>query len=249
MNSIPRWLSMTIAVLLALLIIIVGTSQALLAWSRADLTSSTRSITITAEGKVSASPDTAEVDASIVSTGTNAQATQSDMDQKAAQLVAYLQKSGVAQSDISTSEYTLYPEYNNSSNSNTITGYSASETLSAKIHDLSKVSSLLGGVTQNGANQIESVNYTIDNSDNYREQARQQALSNAGQKAQDLANAAHVKLGKLITFSEDNNDSTPPVYPMAMADVAGGTNASSSATVPSGTQDITEDISVTYALK
>ena len=253
-SLVPRSLAITFIIFLLLLVIIIGANQVYGVFSHIQPASSSRTITITAEGRVSASPDTAEVGASIVSNGSTAQATQSGMDQKAAQLLAYLKTSGVAASDISTSGYSLYPQYDyTAGNNNKITGYSASETLQAKIHDLNKVGDILGGITQNGANQIQSVSYIFNDPNQLQEQAREQALSSAGQKAQALADAAGVKLGKLVTFTVDNNNSTSPVYPMAMSVSAGiGGTASAPAnisSVPSGTQDIIEDVSVTYDLK
>ncbi len=249
MNSIPRWLSITIATLLVLLIIVIGVNQGLAAWSRTSQAPNGRTITITAEGKVTATPDTAVVDASIVGNDTTQQKAQSDIDQNAAKLVAFLQSSGIDKSDISTSGYNLYPQYDNTGKApNTITGYSASETLTVKIKDISKVSDIIGGLTQNGSNQIQNVSYTINDPDALREQARQQALQSAGQKAADLASAAHVKLGKLITFSEQG-DSVPPIYPQAMAVGSANGAMADKATLPAGSQDITEDVSVTYELK
>jgi len=250
-RPIPSWLAITFIIFLLLLVIVIGANQVYGFLGHVQPTTS-RTITITAEGRVSASPDTAEMDASIVSNGSTAADTQSSMDTKAAQLLAYLKNSGVAAADISTSDYSLYPQYDYTpGNNNKITGYSASETLQAKIHDLTKVDSILGGITQNGANQIQSVSYIFNDPNQLQDQAREQALSNAAQKAQALASAAGVKLGKLVTFSEQNTNSTPPVYPMAAMAQASGTTSSVAnvSSVPSGTQDIIEDVSVTYALK
>lgn len=247
---IPSWLAVTFIVVLLLLVIVIGANQVYGFLGHVQPTTS-RTITITAEGRVSASPDTAEVSSSIVSNGSSAQDTQSAIDTKAAQLLAYLKSSGVSSSDISTSDYSLYPQYDYTpGNNNKITGYSASETLQAKIHDLSKVDSILGGITQNGANQIQSVSYIFNDPNQLQDQAREQALSNAAQKANALAAAAGVKLGKLVTFSEQNTNSTPPVYPMSAVAMGGASSSVANvSSVPSGTQDIIEDVSVTYSLK
>lgn len=249
MQAVPKWLSITFVSVLILLALAIGLDQTYGAIGKIQGASAARTITITAEGKVTSSPDTAELSASIVNNDTTAQTTQAGIDKKAAQLLSYLEQSGISQSDISTSDYSLYPQYNNAnSNNNAITGYSGSETLTAKIHDLTKVGVIIGGITQNGANQIESVNYTFSDPDALREQARQQALTSARQKAQDLANAAGVKIGKLVTFTDESANSTPPIYPMAVG-MGGGASPADVSSVPSGTQDIVEDVSVTYQIK
>jgi uncharacterized protein YggE len=250
---IPKWLAIAFVSILSLLIIVVGVSQinTLVAQSRSA--TNKRTITITAEGKISASPDMAIISASIVSNDqSTAEAAQNSLDTQSIKLVSYLKTSGIADGDINTSDYNLSPQYSDQKDYIKITGYSVTETLTAKIHDLTKVGSIIGGLTQNGANQIQSVSYTFNDPDALREQAREKALASSKQKAEQLANAAGVKLGKFVTFSEDNGSSVVPIpmvsNAMSVAAVA-PTAYKDVSTVPVGNQDFVEDISVTYELK
>lgn len=127
------------------------------------------------------------------------------------------------------------------------------------MHDFNKVGALLDGVTQNGANQIQNVQYTFNDLNALTEQARVQALSNARAQAQKLAEAAGIKLGKLITFTESSNGAGRPV-PYLMMDKglaspasvggfgAGGAVAPVSQTEP-GSQDFIENVDVVFELK
>jgi len=249
---IPKWLAVTFVSILSLLIIIVAVSQINTLVAQSKSAANKRTVTITAEGKISASPDMAIVSASIVSNESTAQATQDNLDSQSTKLVSYLKTSGIADGDINTSDYNLSPQYGDQKDYTKITGYSATETLTAKVHDLTKVGSIIGGLTDNGVNQIQSVSYTFNDPDALREQAREKALASSKQKAEDLANAAGVKLGKFVTFSESNGSSITPV-PMVSNAMSLGAAAPAAykdvSTVPVGNQDFVEDISVTYELK
>ena len=254
MNLIPKWLAITFVSMLSLLVVIVAINQISTIVAQNKSSTNKRTVTITAEGKISASPDLAVISASIVSNGqSTAEDAQNGLDSQSTKLVSYLKTSGIADGDINTSDYSLYPQYGNQADYTKITGYTASETLTAKVHDLTKVGTIIGGLTQNGANQIQSVSYTFNDPDALREQAREKALASSKQKAEDLANAAGVKLGKFVTFSEGGSNGVVPVpVPMSNAVAMSAASPEASfkdASVPVGNQDFVEDISVTYELK
>ena len=253
MNLIPKWLAITFVSILSILVVIVAINDISTMVAQSKSSTNKRTVTITAEGKISASPDMAIISASIVSNGqSTAEAAQNGLDSQSKKLVSYLKTSGIADSDINTSDYSLYPQYGNQADYTKITGYTASETLTAKVHDLSKVGSIIGGLTDNGANQIQSVNYTFNDPDAIREQAREKALASAKQKAEQLVNAAGAKLGKFVTFSEGGSSSVVPM-PMTANSMSVGAAAPAAykdvSTVPVGNQDFVEDLSVTYELK
>ena len=247
MQNIPKWLVQTIAGVLAILLIVVTISQVYTVHSKSTAVS-THTITISAEGKVTAQPDLVTVSAGVTNDADTAAQAQSDNASKMNKAIDFIKNNiGVKAEDISTSNYSIYPKYDYINGKAVASGYTANQTLVVKLHDLSKISNLLAGLTTNDINQIQNVAYTFDNPDNFREQAREQALANAKDKAQNLAKAAGVKLGSLVSFDENSSGGGPiPLYSAAKDGMGGGGNAPQ---VEPGTQDIIADISVTYEIK
>ena len=258
MDKVPSWLVQAVGVLLGLLIIVVIVTQVYAISDRAQGIGTQHTITITAEGKVTAAPDIATMNASVQVQDSTAAAATAKLNTKASAVVGYVKVQGIDAKDITTSNYNVSPQYDYTNmipaKQPSVTGYMATETVTIKIRDLTKVGSLIDGVVQNGANNIDGINYTFDNPDNIREQARELALTNAKAKAESLASAAGVQLGKLVTFSEQSA-TTPYPVPYAMNSVAspagigGGAKVAPVAPSEPGTQDITADVSVTYAIK
>ena len=252
MKGIPSWLLSLFGFLATLLLILVIISQAYALSAHVQGTNTTQhTITITATGKVTAAPDLAELSASVQTQASSAQSAQLQNTTQMNAVIAVIKKDGIASADIQTSDYSINPAYNFNSGLQKITGYTANQTITVNIHDLSLVGKVLTDVTAQGANEVGDVNYTFNNIDDFREQAREQALASAHDKAEKLASAAGAKLGKLVSFSDEDTP-TSIVYPMAAGAVSGNTMAEPAAqptpqTQP-GTQDITENVSVIYGI-
>ncbi len=249
MQNIPKWLVQTIAGVLAILLIVVTVSQLYTVQSKSKEVNSVHTITISAEGKVTAQPDLVTVTAGVQNEGDTAAKAQSDNSSKMNKAIDFIKnRIGVKAEDIHTQDYSIYPKYDYSSGKTVQSGYTVNQNLVVKLRDLSKISDLLSGLTDNGINQIQNVSYTFDSPDNFREQAREMALSNAKEKAGNLAKAAGVRLGSLVSFYENASGGGPiPYYSLQAKDgMGGGGNAPQ---MEPGTQDITASVSVTYEIK
>src|SRR3990167_2390641 len=163
---------------------------------------------MSAEGKVTAKPDRATLSFSVVTQGKEASKVQAENDAKMKTVVDFLKSEGIADEDIKTSGYNLYPQYDygypvsGETRPPTISGYNLTQTVSVKVSKLEDVSSIVGGLTSNGINQIDNVSYYIDDPDSLKAQAREEAIQKAKEKANKLAADLGVRLGKVINFSE-----------------------------------------------
>lgn len=210
--------------------------------------SKTRSISMSAEGKVSARPDLAVLSFAVVSQGKDPEKVQSDNDAKMTAVIGYLKDNGVNADDIQTSGYNLYPQYDYSQPQATqeIIGYNLTQNVTAKVRKLETVSAIVGGLTGKGVNQINSVAYTIDDPDKLKEEARGQAIDKAKQKANELADQIGVRLGKVINFTEGGGVVPQPYYDKLSPSLPFGGEASP---VEPGTQDVTVNVTLTFELK
>ena len=205
-------------------------------------------ITIEGTGKVTAAPNIAVTSVGLVTEKTDVAAAQTENSQKMKALVASLKKLGIADEDIKTAQYQIYPKYSyEEKKGSTITGYSISQSLDVKIRDLSKISEVLAAAGAAGANQVSGIQFTIDEPKNLRAEARAQAVKDAQDKADKLANDLGVHLGRVIGFSESQGGSPVP-YPM-MAKDAVGSYAEAAPQIQAGTLDIQSNVSVTYEIR
>ncbi|MBN1779354.1 MAG: SIMPL domain-containing protein [Candidatus Buchananbacteria bacterium] len=203
-------------------------------------------ITINGEGKVTAIPDIAEVSVGVQTDKSKVADAQKENTDKMNKLIAGLKDLKIDSKDIKTSSYNIYPRYDYSSSRQTLIGYTVSQSVTVKIRDLEQVSKVLDLAGSGGANQVGSLNFTIDDPENIKQDAREKALANAKEKAEALAKVAGVKLGRLVSFSESSSGGYPIAYREYFLDSSMKTVAGSAPTVEPGSQDVIVDVMVTY---
>jgi uncharacterized protein len=210
-----------------------------------------RTITVTSQGMTTATPDLAEVTFSVVSTGQDPQALTENNVAKMNAALEFLSSQNIATSDIATTGYDLEPSYNydNTSQRNYITGYSLTQTVTVKIHDLSNVAAVLGGLAPLGVNQIGGVNFTFNDPNSFVALARADAISQDELKAQEMAYQAGASLGEVVNVSENSFVPTPgPVYAMSASAGMAVPSVAVAPNIQPGTQDVTDNVTITYAL-
>lgn len=221
----------------------------LLGWK--DSFTPARTVTISAQGMTTATPDMAEIDFSVVTQGSSPQALSDDNNTKMGAVMQFISSQGIASSDIATTGYNLQPNYqwNKDTNADIIIGYTLTQTVEVKVRDLTKVADVLGGLAPLGVNQIGNVNFTFQNPDEFVAIARADALTKAEQEAAQMAAQAGASLGSIVTVNESQYVPMPqPVYAMSAGLGAAMAQAPTPSLAP-GTQDVTDTVTVTYQLK
>jgi hypothetical protein len=148
--------------------------------------------------------------------------------------------------DIKTSNYSLSPKYEYSKGKSILSGYILNQTVTATVRDLSKVGVILDGVVEKGANEISSVSLFVDKPEELKNKAREEAVKQAKEKANNAAKIAGFRLGRLVNFSE-NLSGEPRVYNEALS-MGGGTTAPAPKIEP-GSQEITVSVTLVYLIK
>jgi hypothetical protein len=240
------------ALLAALIIGIVGVGLPTLVQWVASVPPA-RTITVTAEGKTTATPDLAEITFSVVSQGQNPQTLATNNTQKINAVLQFVASQNIATSDIATTGYDLEPtyNYNNTMQSNTITGYTLTQTVTVKIHDLTNVATVLSGLAPLGVNQIGGVDFTFNDPDTFVALARVDAMNKAETKAVQMANQAGTSLGEVVNVAENSYVPSPVTVYNAMASsaLAMPQAAVSTPNIQPGSQDVTDNVTITYALR
>ncbi|OMC18993.1 hypothetical protein A5737_03160 [Mycobacterium colombiense] len=133
----------------------------------------------------------------------------------------HLTGAGIDRKDISTTEVTLSPEYNNPEPSGTaaITAYRATNAVAVKIHPTDAASKLLALIVGTGgdATRIKSVRYSIADDSQLVKDARSRAFNDAKNRADQYAQLSGLRLGRVLSISEATGNTPPPVgAPRAM---------------------------------
>lgn len=204
---------------------------------------------VTGTGKVAVIPDIATVSLGIEENGYSLKEAQKSVDAKSNTLTSALKKLGIAEKDIKTTSYNVYPEYDYNSTPQKITGYRVSVNYSIKVRDFDKVNDLLVKATEVGVNNIGGVNFEV-NEETKKEklrEAREEAVKEAKEKAQGLARAANISLGKIINISESRGIDYP--RPMTSKEIAIGAGKDIKPDIQPGETEISVSISLTYEIR
>jgi uncharacterized protein len=130
-----------------------------------------------------------------------------------------------------------------------IVGYTVTQSVDVKMRDFTKISDIMGGVVTNGANQVGSLSFTIDDPTVPQAQARDQAIVKAKAKAEDMAKAGGFKLGRLLNI-QDGGFSPYPMYNESVGLSAKAAPAAApTPTIEPGSQDITDTVTLQYEIK
>ncbi len=226
------------------LALIVG-SYAACTWSRSLAPS--RTIMVSAEGKAMIKPDLATITFSVVSEGPSATAIQAENSRKMNDATAIIKGFGVDPKDIQTSSYNLSPKYSyeQKTGKSSIDGYQITQSVTVKVRNLDNAGKIVGALPTSGVNQISGPSFSVENVDSYLSSARAEAFMKARAKAEALARAAGVSIGRVVTFSENSGGGYPrPMYMKADMAVGGESPA-----FEPGTDEAQVNVNVTFEIR
>ncbi len=198
-------------------------------------------IVATGVGRVTGTPDTATVTLGVQVRADTAAAALDRANQGAAAVIDVLRQNGVDEADIATSSLSIYPVYDE--NGQRVTGYEASNTVTATLRDVDGAGAVIDATARAAGTDVvlNGISFSISDTSEMMQQARQQAVEAAQAQAQELATAAGVSLGELISLTESGGV-TPPVPYAAEADMGGGVP------VEPGTQELSLTVTAVYAI-
>lgn len=181
-------------------------------------------ISVSGEGEASLAPDMAILTLSVVRSGQTAEAALSANSAAMKDVITALKADGIADRDIQTSDFSIYPQYRHSEPKNGITdppeiiGYEVANTLTLKVRDLDALGGLIDRSVKLGVNQGGQISFTNDNPDAAVTEARKAAVAEALAKAKTLTEAAGVRLGRILEINENAIRPMPqPMMRMAAA--------------------------------
>jgi uncharacterized protein len=161
-----------------------------------------RQVTVVGSGHVQGVPDTLTADVGIEFTARDVTAAMDQTNNRQQAVIDALANAGVDRKDISTTDVSLQPQYDNAGG--TISGYRAVNSIQVKIHPAGNASRLLAVIVGTGgdATRINSVSYSIADDSQLVKDARAHAFQDAKDRAAQYAQLSGLGLGKILSLSE-----------------------------------------------
>ncbi len=185
-------------------------------------------LTVSGAGTVHVAPDEASVRLGITRQEPTAQAAQQEANLVANQILTAITALGIEQDRIQTSELRLTPVYAPqrpaSREEPRIVAYRASNVVSVRLDELSRVGPVIDAGLESGANQLQGVSFGLRDDTKAREQALKEAVNEARSKANAIAEALNVRLLGVLQVNEGGISIRPVVVSearlMSAADTA-----------------------------
>ena len=150
-----------------------------------------RTLTVNGSAQAYLDPDTAFITIGVHTEGTDAAVAVEENNQQAQAVIETLLAQGIAEKDIRTNNFSIYPmyQYTPDGQRGDLT-YSVDNTVHVTLRDLEIVGELLDAVVSSGANNISGIQFDVENKEAALAQARKDAVGNARQLAEEMAEAA-----------------------------------------------------------
>lgn len=210
--------------------------------SAAESNTQSRTIIGTATGKIEGVPDTLTITLGVESHAGSAQDALAQNADRANKVIMALVATGLAEKDLQTTQLSLSPTYDKYSR---INGYSVSNVVTAKIHDVRGGGKFVDAAVAQAGNdiQVQGITLSIEDTGKLVAAARADAVTRARAQAGQLARAAHVRLGQVEKITERRPSSFGTFTQSLRADA-------SAAAVPvePGTQELSVDVTVVFAI-
>lgn len=207
-----------------------------------------RTIHVRGEGKATSPPDVATVNTGVVTIAPKASDALAANNEAMKRIMEVLKESKIAAKDIQTSSFSVHPDYERDPRGRTkpkIVGYRVTNQVRIRVRKLADLGKVLDALVQAGSNQVSGISFGIDDPTGVLNQARSRAIADARSRAELYAQAAGVRVGKVLTISEQPVQMPRPQYMAATfaADARGG-----SVPVATGEQELRTSVDVVFAL-
>lgn len=214
-------------------------------------TEASRELTVQGTGEIEARPDVAMLTLGVQSgIQASADVALSVLTRRFTGVVQAVRDQGVAEEDIKTTSLSINPVYDFSDGRQQLRGFEATESIEVKIRKLDTIGAVLARATAEGVNQAGGITFAVDDPEGLRIEAQEAAIRDARQKAEQLARALGVRLGRVKTFSADSGGVEPPIFAEARAVAVGvGGDVPSAPPVPVGSQEIRATATVVFELR
>jgi uncharacterized protein YggE len=209
-----------------------------------------RTISVTAQGEVTAPPDLAILTIAVETAASKAAAAASANAKRSA-AVANAIKGLIGKDDkVTTARYSLEPRYQpgkpGEMTEPRITGYVARNDVQVETHKVDSVGALIDAANDAGANRIGGIQFTLANHSEQLRAALEKAGAEARLQAESIAKALGVRLTQVTAATTMPG---PPVQPRYFDRGVAAMEARVPTPIEPGTVAVSATLQVTYAIE
>ena len=209
-----------------------------------------RTLNVNGIGQAYLAPDIAYIYVGVHTEGSAAADAVSANTENTNAVTSAIKKAGVDAKDISTTNFSIYPSQQYSPEGQIIgTTYMVDNTVYVTVRKLDKLGELLDDVVAAGANSINSIQFDVADKSAAVKEARAKAVEDAKLQAQELADAAGVKLGEIQTISFYDNSPYPSPMMYGKGGGGGGMDAAASVPIQPGQLTIAVTVGINYSIR
>jgi uncharacterized protein len=249
--TVALLVGVSIVTLLALSLGIASLARANTVSTLAVGASQQTGIAVCGHGTATITPDQAHLVVGVQATAAHAQDARTQAAQAMNAVLAALKNNGVADQDIQTAYFSIQPvyDYSNGKGQPQLVGYQATNTVQATIRKVGDTGKIVDAVTQAGGDnvQVSGINFSSSDPTKGMAQAQQNALNDAHNQAQQIAQGAGVSLGAPISIEVGScNESA---FLTTTNQSASGTSTNPTTPIQAGQQQVSVEVGVVYALR
>ena len=202
-------------------------------------------VSVVGDGRVSVQPDTVFTGFGVESASANLAEAQNDAFTRMQSVIDAIVAQGVAREDIKTRSINISTEYDQQDRTR-IRAYRVSSSVQVQIRNVSTTSQVIDAAVAAGANRVDGISFAVADQTPFKDQARALAMTNARQKADQLASLAGMRIVAVKAISESDATSTPVRSERA---VSAAPAAAAPAPVEPGEQEVRTQVSVVYIIE
>jgi uncharacterized protein YggE len=237
-----RWLLLLAVVVAGFLMLACGGDETVVNTSAAG----SPGITVSGSGRASGAPTVvflelgSNVEAQTVAAAREAAATAMQG------VLNSLKSNGVEERNIQTSQFSVQPQYDFANQTRTLRGYRVQNVVTAKITRIDTAGKIIDDAAAAGGNAVivQSIRFAIGDPTELQQTARELAVKQAAQRADELARHSGVSRGRLISMSETYQT----VVPQNVAVVAAPRTGDISTPVQAGELEVVVNVTLLYAI-
>lgn len=213
------------------------------------------SIVVNGFGEIESVPDISTINFTVRSTSVSndTESLQEEVAKKTNAVFVKLKELGIEDKDMKTSNYSVNPKYDYSNGRSNVVGYEASESVDVKIRNTENVSKILDILAVEKVTEVYGPNFEVDDIQSVKNKARDIAIKDAKEKANNLAKALGVKIKRIISYSDDSvrgyMPNPVPYKGVANQEIEGDMMTRESVNLPAGEQKVSVNVNITFQIE
>jgi len=210
-------------------------------------------ISVLGEWKASVSPDMLVINVSVSELATTTELAQTQTNNKINKLKELLKAADIADKDIKTTNVNAYPEYDRSQSGRKLLGYRSQQSITINVSGENfweKWGNIVTQISKIGGVNVDNTYFDLKDKNTAYQWAREKAFADAQAKAEQLAKASGVTLGKPVMITDNSYSNPSPIYYADSGKAMwGAADVAVSNALSPGETEVTINVNVMYQIK